>query len=384
MLIDRRQLLGGLLTAFMAGDAGAAVPQGRLFVSCRRDAGDNASVACFDRGGREVFAASLPARGHDVTVRPQAAEIVAFARRPGNWFAVVGSADGGLRQVVQAAEGRHFYGHGAFSADGRLLYATENLMATGEGLIGIYDAGGGYRRIGEMPSGGIGPHDLALLPDGRGLVIANGGLRTHPGSGRETLNPDDIRPNLALLDLAHGEVTARYELAADLRKLSIRHLAVRGDGVVAFGCQYQGSAEDAPPLIGLLRPGGTPAMLAVEGDSLYAMNNYIGSVAFDDDGATLIATSPEGGAALIWDMAGAKLVASLRLPDVCGAAANGRQSFIVTSGNAGITALGPAGLAGPGVEQRWIWDNHARVLRPAGQARTAFIVPAAGSGPAGR
>ncbi|PZF75340.1 DUF1513 domain-containing protein [Aestuariivirga litoralis] len=368
MLIDRRQLLGVMLTGFMAGGAGADVPRGRLFVSCRRDAADNASVACFDRDGREVFATSLPARGHDVTRRPRAAEIVAFARRPGNWFAVLGSADGSLRQVVEAAEGRHFYGHGAFSADGRLLHATENLIATGEGLIGIYDASDGYRRIGEMPSGGIGPHDLALLPGGRGLIIANGGLRTHPDTGRETLNPEDMKPNLALLDLRHGEVTARHELAAELRRLSIRHLAVRGDGVVAFGGQYQGAAEDAPPLIGLLRPGGTPAMLAVEGDALFAMNNYIGSVAFDDDGGSLIATSPEGGAALIWDMAGDRLAASLRLPDVCGAAANGRQSFIVTSGNAGITTLGLSGLAGPGVEQRWIWDNHARVLREAGQA----------------
>lgn len=203
MLIDRRQLLGVMLTGFMASGAGADVPQGRLFVSCRRDAAENASVACFDRDGREVFATSLPARG---------------------------------------------------------------------------------------------------------------------------------------------------------------------DGVVAFGGQYQGAAEDAPPLIGLLRPGGTPAMLAVQGDALFAMNNYIGSVAFDDDGGSLIATSPEGGAALIWDMAGDRLAASLRLPDVCGAAANGRQSFIVTSGNAGIATLGLTGLAGPGVEQRWIWDNHARVLREAGQA----------------
>src|SRR5438552_1061500 len=81
--------------------------------------------------------------------------------------------------------------HGAFSADGSLLYATENDNLTGSGLIGIYDATAGYRRLGEMSSRGIGPHDLALMPDGMTLAVANGGLRTLPESGREVLNPDD-------------------------------------------------------------------------------------------------------------------------------------------------------------------------------------------------
>lgn len=362
MVIDRRQLLGGMLTAFMAAEAGAAAPGGRLFLSCRMDAENNASVACFDRTGRELFAAALPARGHDVTVRPGAAEIVVFARRPGNWFAVLDSADGAVLHLVRAAEGRHFYGHGAFSADGRLLYATENLMATGDGLIGIYDAGAGYRRIGEMASGGIGPHDVMLLPGGQGLVIANGGLRTHPATGREILNPGDMKPNLALLDLAHGEVTARHELGAEMQKLSIRHLAVRRDGVVAFGCQYQGSPEDAPPLLGLLRPGSTPAMLEIDEDVLFRMKNYIGSVTFDDDGRYLVATSPEGGSALVWDIAAERVAQSHRLTDVCGAAASAPGAFILTSGNAGLSLLDPGGLVPILSEQRWVWDNHARSL----------------------
>ncbi len=42
------------------------------------------------------------------------------------------------------------------------------------------------------------------MPGGRRLVVANGGLRTHPDTGRETLNPDDMSPNLALIDLATG------------------------------------------------------------------------------------------------------------------------------------------------------------------------------------
>jgi hypothetical protein len=58
-------------------------------------------------------------------------------------------------------------------------------------VIGVRDASAGYRHIGELPSHGIGPHDLALLSDERTLVVANGGIRTHPDRRREELNLAD-------------------------------------------------------------------------------------------------------------------------------------------------------------------------------------------------
>ena len=48
-------------------------------------------------------------------------------------------------------------------------------------MIGVRDAQDGYRQIGELPSDGIGPHEATLMPDGKTLVVANGGIRTHPG-----------------------------------------------------------------------------------------------------------------------------------------------------------------------------------------------------------
>lgn len=363
MVIDRRQLFAGLIAALAgARNAQASALPHRLYLSCRMDAEGNASVACIDGEGLEVFSAGLPARGHDVTVRPEPRELAVFARRPGNWFAVIGSAAGDVRHVVHAIKGRHFFGHGAYAADGRLLYASENDIVSGEGRIGIYDATNSYRRIGEFASGGIGPHDLALLPDGRTLVVANGGLRTHPESGREVLNLSDMKPNLALIDLGSGEIIERHELSSGLRQLSIRHLSVRQDHTIAFGCQHQGSGEDAPPLLGLLRPGGTPQMLEIGDDALFRLDNYIGSVSFDDGGDYLIGTSPQGGSAVIWDMAQARLVRSVMLTDVCGAAPGGRGTFVVTSGNAGISKINSFDTSRVSHEQRWIWDNHARSL----------------------
>ena len=71
--------------------------------------------------------------------------------------------------------------HGVFSADGRLLYSTENDYDGARGMIGVRDVTGGYKQIGEFPAHGMEPHDIALLSDDRTIVIANGGIRTHRG-----------------------------------------------------------------------------------------------------------------------------------------------------------------------------------------------------------
>lgn len=368
MVIDRRQLLTGLLAGLASGKSAWAQPlKQRLFISCRMDAADTASVACFDADGTEVFATSLPARGHDATLRPHAAEAVVFARRPGNWFVVMSTADGPVASAIHTPEGRHLYGHGVFSPDGKLLHVTENDIATGSGVIGVYDAAAGYRRIGEFSSGGIGPHDIALLPDGQTLVVANGGLRTHPGTGRETLNPGDMKPNLALIDLRHHDLLATQELGASLRQLSIRHLAVRRDGLVAFGCQYEGPADDAPPLLGTLSAAQGIALLDIDEDVMFRLQNYVGSVAFDDSGTQLLATSPRGGAGLVWDMTRGAISRCVAMPDICGAAPLAPDEFLVTSGNAGVRRL-PADSARPLSDPaaiRWIWDNHLVALVPA-------------------
>ncbi|MGI8724305.1 MAG: DUF1513 domain-containing protein, partial [Methyloceanibacter sp.] len=46
------------------------------------------------------------------------------------------------------------------------------IFANARGIIGVRDATDGYKQIGEFPSYGLEPHDVALLGDGRTLVIA--------------------------------------------------------------------------------------------------------------------------------------------------------------------------------------------------------------------
>jgi hypothetical protein len=365
MVIDRRQIVQGLAAALAAGlmpaRARAKVPA--LYISCRMDAEGKASAALFSLDGQELFSTALPARGHDATARPASSEVAVFARRPGNWFIIVDAAKGRVVGTVLSAKDRHFYGHGVFTPDGRLLYATENDTLTGNGLLGIYDASNQYRRIGEIASRGIGPHDIAFLPDGKTLVIANGGLRTSPETGREILNKDDMKPNVALIDAGHDETLATIELAAQFRALSIRHMAIAQDRTIAFGCQYQGDPNDLPPLVGTVSATGKAALFDMPEVELLGMANYVGSMSLDRSEEIIAATSPQGGSVALWNRRTGEFLTRERMNDVCGVAALPvARDFLLTSGNDGVRSLIEGAetlnrISGDRL-QNWIWDNH--------------------------
>jgi uncharacterized protein len=373
MAIDRRKFLQGLTgaAAFAACPVRAA-PSAQRYMGCRLKGQESGSAAAFDLGGRELFAIDLPARGHDIAQRPHSNEAVILARRPGTWFVVVDTEGGAIVTQQTAAEYRHYYGHGAYSANGRLLYATENDTSGGHGVIGVYDATDGYRRIGEFPSFGIGPHDIGLLGDGRTLVIANGGLMTLPDSGREVLNPDTMRSTIDFIDPEHGELKATFELDASFRDLSLRHLALTPRGEILFGGQYQGDADDLPLLAGMISVDGHISPLPMPEEELAALQNYIGSVAVDRDGEILAATSPHGNRIAFWNVATGAFVGSRRMGDVCGIApAPEPQGFVVSSGNEGCavlhlhaTAVSKSSVATAPLAALppQVWDNHLVAL----------------------
>ncbi len=205
--------------------------------------------------GEECFRLPLPDRGHAAAAHPARPEAVAFARRPGTFALVIDCAEGREVARLHSPEGRHFFGHGAFTADGGLLFTTENLIADGSGLLGIWDAGDGYRRVGEVSTGGSGPHEVRLMPDGLRLAVANGGIETDPTSGRAALNLATMQSNLAYVDAGTGALLDVLALPPALRLLSIRHIAAGKDGTLAAALQWQGSELEAPPLLAVHRAG---------------------------------------------------------------------------------------------------------------------------------
>ena len=318
------------------------------------------SVAVFTADGRDVRALALPGRGHDVTVSPLDRTCVAFARRPGN-FAIAFSADNRRPPITfTTPPDRHFYGHGVFSRDGRLLYTTENDFDGARGVIGIYDVAAGYRRIGEFPSGGVGPHDLALLEGGSVLVVANGGLREHPdiGGGRRILNPDAIETTLAYIDLRTGALLERHDLGA-IGTLSLRHLDVARDGTVIIGAQVVSGPAGGQPVVYRHRRQQAIAAFALPAEIGDGLSGYVSSIACDRAGELVAVTSSRGALAAMLDIASGRVVRTRRLEDVSGVAPTPtRAGFLMTSG-LGQVSIVPGGSADQAVSTPWAWDNHA-------------------------
>jgi hypothetical protein len=306
--------------------------------------------------GAETFRLPLPDRGHAAAAHPSRPEAVAFARRPGTFALVIDCAEGREVARLEAAADRHFYGHGAFTADGRLLFTTENAIGDGSGRLGIWDANDGYRRIGEVASGGSGPHEVRLMPDGRRLAVANGGIETDPTSGRAELNLATMRSNLAYIDVGSGAVAQALAFDEPLRLNSIRHLATGRDGTLAAGLQWQGSDLEHPALLAVHRPGTDRLALFAAAPAVQRrMRNYAGSVAVSDDGRRAAITGPRGGLMLVFDLESGA-VEVVEAADVCGVAALG-QGFACSTGEGRFLTLAQGSLREARVAGL-AFDNH--------------------------
>lgn len=311
-----------------------------------------------DRDGGATFRVLLPARGHaGAGGHPTRAVAVAFARRPGTCAQVLDCIRGTVRHRLTPHEGRQFNGHGVYAQGGAVLFTVEQASTDSTGVIGVWDVLAGYRRMGEFATRGIDPHDLRLMADARTLVVANGGIATDP-TDRTKMNIPRMRPNLRYLDLT-GMPLEQVELEPDLHRASIRHPALRADGLVSFAMQWEGDDGAAPPLLGLHRRGMEPLLAeAPLGDELL-MRGYAGSIAFAGDGAELAISSPRGGWLHRFSDNGDFLGAVPRA-DVCGLASLG-SGYLASDGLGGLIAVDPGGARVLG-RHPVAWDNHIVAL----------------------
>jgi hypothetical protein len=302
----------------------------QIFASCVAFPNGQFGAVLLNERGKLISKIDLPARGHDIALSTQKDKLIVFARRPGT-FAILFDVNGKILGEISSIEGRHFYGHGAFSADGRLFYATENDFEAARGVIGIYDlTATPIKRIGEFDAGGVGPHDLLLDPKPGHLIIANGGIETHPDFARSKLNLATMRANIAWLNPNTGELVARYFAPDQLQKLSLRHMALGQKGDVWIAGQYQRDGELAESLLAKASPENGLQFIMMPDEDLAALRNYIGSVATSIDGEHVAITSPKGGCAYILDGNG-NIIDRRKEADICGVD-YGRNAFQFSSG----------------------------------------------------
>lgn len=258
-------------------------------------------VATVSERGEIIDRVALPARAHGMAYSATTGRAAAFARRPGTFAMVFDPSRQTEPIMITSPEGRHFYGHGHFSPDGTRLYASENDFDGNRGMIGVYDARDKFRRIAEFDAHGIGTHDMTVSDDGKLLVIANGGIETHPDFGRTKLNVDRMEPSLVLLDAKTGALIQRHRLPASLKQLSTRHLDITDNGRIWFACQWEGARNALPPLAGWFSKGEDLSFVSLPEETTVRLGNYVGAIAVNRRDGVVGLTSPIGGAAVTLD-----------------------------------------------------------------------------------
>lgn len=205
-------------------------------------------------------------------------------------------------------------------------------MSTGNGLIVVRDVHDNFHTIRQFSSAGIGPHELKMMPDGRTLVIANGGIHTHPQQGREKLNLSTMQPSLAYIDSLSGKLQEQVFLTNKHHQLSIRHLDANSQGRVAIAMQYQGDRLDDMPLVAFHSQGKPIELVRAPTVINHAMKQYCGSIRFDQSGKTVAVSSPRGDLITFWKQNGDYLN-SIKTTDGCGLTATSTKNcFLISTG----------------------------------------------------
>ncbi|RXZ42615.1 DUF1513 domain-containing protein [Crenobacter cavernae] len=354
----RRRVLKGALALVASYALPVLAGEAPLTLLAAWNAGRRSFAGRLPKNGNDLVGAPLPTRGHHLAPIPsRPGEMLVFARRPGRTISHVDWVSGRELARYDYPEERHGFGHGVFAPDGA-LYTTDSDVDTGNGLIARRDPRT-LKTLAEWPSGGIGPHELVPLADGR-LLVANGGILTLPETGRLKLNRGSMAPSLVVFDPRTGKIDASFTLPDN--RLSIRHLAKAADGSVGVALQYEGDTPN-PPVMARFHPRDGLRLLDAPIDTQAPARGYAASVA--GNGRRFAATCPKGDAVLVWEADGA-YAGSVAIPQASGIAATPDGRRFVVSSETGLIAQFDADTLAlrPELERRFPvrWDNHLSLV----------------------
>lgn len=304
--------------------------------------GNISRASFFSETGARLGGVQLDYRAHGLAEHDDL--LIVFPRRPGNKFSIVSKATLEVKAVITAPEGRHFFGHGAFTPDGVHLIVTENDLDTLEGGLGVYDMRGGGQRLGSVVLPGPGPHEIVCMPGQDRFLVAIGGLETHPDYGRTPFNLSSFTSEVVAYDFASGSIE-RLGLWGGTEGISLRHLAQDDAGRVYIGGQIKTPDRlvEGASVLWLVENGAARPL-----DQGALMNGYVSSVAAR--GARALVSSKESGLCLELD--GASVVAEQALTGASGVAFTNRGPVL-----SGFSLLRMAG-GDAAVLEGHEFDNH--------------------------
>jgi len=230
---------------------------------------------------------------HGFAFHPEQPTWVALFEKKGPGACVVDLQTERVLHTLVPSPGRRFYGHGAFTHDGRVLLATESALDDGAGALVARDAATGLL-LGEVPTHGLGPHDCTLLDDGTTMVVAHGGSALHARGDA---------PSVTWVDVPSGRLLERVTLPSP--RINAGHIAVNSRGDLAVVSAPRDGLVPTDDHLGAvtLRPAGRRAVQVQRPvATVRRMRGETLSVLLLEATRTVLATHPLGDCVTAWGL----------------------------------------------------------------------------------
>ncbi len=250
---------------------------------------------------RLIFTSFLP---HALTIDPNDPSKAAVFEKKGPGACYLDFVEGRVVAQLTSPKTRHFYGHGAYSPNGSLLYATESYLEDQHrGALIVRDAKT-FQELGSVPTHGTAPHDCMLLDDGSTMVVTNGGGPLRGGAA----------PSVTYIDVKSEKLLEEVKLTAP--RYNTGHLAISGDGNLAVVSAPRDGLPGKAPKLGAisLKPKGQPLITMrkpkkvvdrMKGETLSVL---IHPREQDGGDERVLATHPDGDMLSVWSMRQGKLL----------------------------------------------------------------------------
>ncbi len=245
--------------------------------------------------------------GHGFAPNPVKPRTFVVSQKHGPGCCELDLAVGRVTRRITTVPGREFYGHGAFSPDGKTFYAAEAI--TGDyskaGVLAVRDGESFELKPEQFPTHGVAPHDCILVDDGETLVVTNGG---------GPLERDDQLPSVAYVNVRSGE--ARKVLRFKDRSINAGHIAITSRGeLVCVSAPREGIPElrdgaPNPAWIGAISfyDPARDEVVTPQDPIRRKMRGETLSVAIHEPSMIVAATNPKGHIVTFWDFHSGKLV----------------------------------------------------------------------------
>lgn len=341
MAMNRRQFIIGTTTVIGAGAVVGMASEWLTFLSSNKKGiilgggkgimqGQTVpylSMLDLDKGTPKPEFFALKFMPHGLDFHPYKTNTVVIFEKKGPGACELNLITGRIRTIKTSTD-CHFYGHGVYSKDGTKIFATETVLATGEGLISVRDAKD-LQIIGQFPTYGKNPHDCKLVDNGRVLAITNGG-------GNLT---DSSQGCVTYVDVVSQKLIDKFEM--DDSRFNTGHLDITQDKeLVVVSAPRLGLPEDNLGAISVVDQEKHLHALEKPEHIVKRLQAETLSVCIHPEKKIFAATSPRGGFISFWNLLDATFIKSINLDSPRGVIlTKDLNHFIISYGAEGSVAL---------------------------------------------